>query len=318
MNKELYKKIVYEKYENQLKNNNDEFFYSKIHNKKNYYKENILRIAASILISITVTAGLVYAGIVTHNYYQEKTKINFESEYMNILEYNNGIYYKKIKTFDEYTKNKDIVIDSMNVTEEDFKNNFILIIMTENGSLAGLNVNDIRNEKDKLVIELYQNKSDVNENTLIVKVPCEQDRNNIEFKIISEQPTNENYTNLKDLNKEYSKNEALEDNCFVLEDGKIISNDSDQLYKFVVNSKNDENGFIRIVDITNNKSKIIDIEYKESMYYVCIDNTRIDEYSDLKYITGTELMLSRKVNTDTTAVYLIDEYLNQYPICVFN
>ncbi len=318
MNKELYKKIVYEKYENQLKNNNDKFFYSKIHNKKNYYKENILRIAASILISITVTAGLVYAGIVTHNYYQEKTKINFESEYMNILEYNNGIYYKKIKTFDEYTKNKDILIDSMNITAEDFKNNFILIIMTENGSLAGLNVNDIRNEKDKLVIELYQNKSDVNENTLIVKVPCEQDRNNIEFKIISEQPTNENYTNLKDLNKEYSKNEALEDNCFVLEDGKIISNDNDQLYKFVVNSKNDENGFIRIVDITNNKSKIIDIEYKESVYYVCIDNTRVDEYSDLKYITGTELILSRKVNTNTTAVYLMDEYLNQYPICVFN
>lgn len=319
MNKEKFKKAVYEKYEKQLQNGEDTFFHNKIIVKNNYnFKQNFLKIIASIITTITTTAGIAYAGIATYNYYQEKTKMNFETNYnyTNDMENKDGVYYKKIKSFDEYSKIKESLND-VELTNEDFKDNMVLIVMTENGSLAGLNLNDIKNENEDLIIELFQDKSNIEENTLIIKIPFEKDRENIKFQIISKQPTSEKYTDLKELKKSYSKEEALADKCFVLENDKIISSDKEQLKKFVDNTNNGFDDFIRIANVQNNKLKIIDIQYKENKYYVCIDNTRIVEESDLKYISGIKMMLVQLINTDLVHVILQDEFCNQFPICVF-
>ena len=330
MNKELFKQKVYAKYE-QYKNDKNNEFYNTYYfntNLKNKYKFS--KIAASVIISCVATVSVVYASITTYNnYYQKRTNTDFEKnpnyDYSQDMDYQNGIYHKKLISYKEYITYKQKWNNLVEMTANDFNNYFVIIIAVENTSMVGLTVSNITTDNDNLYIELFQDTSNANsENSVIsIKIPRENNRNNIILKKVGYQPTNNTYEDLTKLPKDYLKEQAITDNCFVIENGKVISSDKQQLDKFIEKSKQNQKTFIRIVTYSYEKlSKgiiITDVEYKNNKYYICIDTTRlIDNTYDkigVFYREGTEIIQTRRKDTNNINTYIKDQYNNQFPIC---
>lgn len=327
MNKELFKENVYKKYEENRYNKNDEFYNTHFFNTK--YTYNFTKIAATVLISCIATGGIVYAGISTINYYQQQTKTNFEEninyDYSQDMEYQNGIYYKKVTSYDEYNRYKERWENLVEMTEEDFNNYFIVISAVENTSMIGLKVSNITTDNNNLYIELFKdtNNLDCENNVISIKIPIEDNRNNIIFNKIGYQPNNNQYEKLTDLSKDYTKEQAIEDNCYVIENGKVISNNKEQLSEFIENCKNKQKSFIRIVIYSSDSlldgTIVVDVEYKNNKYYICKDTTRLKnsgyDKKEISYKEGINIMQTRRKDTSSVVTYIVDEYNNQFLIC---
>lgn len=67
---------------------------------------------------------------------------------------NNGTYYKKINTFEEYREFKSRWSDILDMSEDDFKNNFMLITAVENTSMLGLTVDMVEADNNNLYVSL--------------------------------------------------------------------------------------------------------------------------------------------------------------------
>lgn len=320
INKELFKQNVYKKYEENINNYEDDFYNT------HYYKStkftNIkykMPKVATVAISCITTASMVYAGVVVYNFYQSKTKTDFEKninyDYMQDMTYQEGIYYKKVLNLEEYKKCQKRWNGLIEITQEEFESNFIMIIAVENTSLVGLSVSDVKAIDDTLNIEFYQNFEDIENNVISLKIPISENRDKIKFRKISKQPESNNYINIKELPKEYSKENAIKDSCIVIEEGKVISNNKEKINEFIENSQNGADSFIRIVNIIENKLNIIDIEFKDKNYYVCKDTSRTNKNSEYTYLCGNEIVLSTRKGTTEENIYLKDKFGNQYPIC---
>ena len=95
MDKEYFKQRVFEKYEENLNKINNDFY------NKNSMKLNFLKkFTIGNMIPIIATVGTVYAGIATVNYFQQKTKTDFENninyDYSQDMNYQDKIYHKII------------------------------------------------------------------------------------------------------------------------------------------------------------------------------------------------------------------------------
>lgn len=88
------------------------------------------------------------------------------------------------------------------------------------------------------------------------------------------------YTDIRKLEKEYNKEKAREDNCFVI--GAMVYNDN--LYTdFMNNYNNKKSSFIRVVQTTTEGDAILcDIKYdeKKDKIYIVKDSTRDDFASE--------------------------------------
>ena len=74
------------------------------------------------------------------------------------------------------------------ITEEDFKDYFVLVIVLENYEEAGTYISNIGSDNDNLYIELKKygenEEFDINNNVLSTKISKEQDRENVEIELI--------------------------------------------------------------------------------------------------------------------------------------
>ena len=70
--------------------------------------------------------------------------------------YNEKIYYKKINDYSEYKVVKNRWEEIIDMQEEDFKNNFMIITAIENTSMQGLIVDKIEVDNDALYISLIR------------------------------------------------------------------------------------------------------------------------------------------------------------------
>lgn len=187
--------IDYEKYIN-TKEKKDKFYEKHVY--KNTESLALLKSVAMFLIVFTITATLVggtYAAIKTYtenkkieqqeakaedgsyDYYQENhLKNDYEA---NIYGLSGMAYHcQKIKTYQEYLKAKEVISGLIEMTEEDFKDNFMIVLGTfqaNNYVYEGVYIKDIFSDDEKLTIIL-----DINDNTdnldLSVKLPLEADR----------------------------------------------------------------------------------------------------------------------------------------------
>jgi acetyltransferase-like isoleucine patch superfamily enzyme len=177
----------------------------------------------------------------------------------------------------------------------------VLFILFEDYSYAKTYINDIGATSDTLYIELKKytdnEEFDIDNNIISVKIDKDLNRENLEiYTIPNEKPTSNEYIELEKIPLDYNKEKAIEDNCFVVENREIISNDKNQLDNFVEKTQNGENAFIRIVEFTNfdNSSYetiiIRDVEYRNGVFLIA--GTEIDEDTEklkISYYTGTEL-----------------------------
>lgn len=257
-------------------------------------------------------------------------------EYMPSL---NGIYYKKISTYQEYLLYKERWNNILEMKEEDFDNYFMVIIVPDGDSLVGTTLSELYVENNKLYIGLgLKEFKDINEfkehkNCISIIIPNHMNRDEIEpFRTVEKYDNLiSEYVDIKTLSEEYSKEQAIEDNCFVI-DGVELYNKR-LLDNFIndVNFKRDS--YIRIVKYDDmpqgNDIAIADLQYISSKdkFILCTDYTRVSilvkghntynyyEYSDLEEREGRNngilYMLTNKKND-------IPIYTYDFPICTIN
>lgn len=105
--------------------------------------------------------------------------------------YNEKIYYKKINDYSEYKVVKNRWEEIIDMQEEDFKNNFMIITAIENTSMQGLIVDKIEVDNDTLYISLIR-----------------EDAENIEFEKYKSGRgdfSEEQIKEFKELDKKYEK-----------------------------------------------------------------------------------------------------------------
>ena len=99
------------------------------------------------------------------------------------MTYMDKIYYKKINTYDEYEKEKAMWKDIIDMTESDFKDNFMVITAIENTSMLGLTVEKLEADNNNLYISLIHYPDgveyDENQTCISYKISRELERDNI-------------------------------------------------------------------------------------------------------------------------------------------
>lgn len=208
------------------------------------------------------------------------------------LESINNIYYKKISNYEDYQMYKNKFTDMLNMTAEDFENNFMIVTYTENISTAYLIPYKIEIKDNTLYLGM---KKDFEENpnnaqTSII-LPKEADvENTIVYQCIDFTFPTDKYADITSLPKEYSFEQAQEDSCFISNsDGQIYN---DEIFNSFLNAvSNNEDFFIRMVRYSSDNQTIItDIYYssKDKVFYVCQDGSRAfpnTTYNYYKYTT---------------------------------
>lgn len=170
------------------------------------------------------------------------------------------IYYASIKTYEEYLRYKEKIGNLEEFIEEDFNDNFVVLICG-----AEINVQSLETDNDTLYINFTSSFTKGEQNVNELLVPNEQYRENI--KLVRKYDKSE-FVNIaiEDIPSDYTKEQAIADGFVVTENNKIISNNENDIYDFIEKSKNGENCFIRFVVYNENSTDIKDIEYKEQKY----------------------------------------------------
>ncbi len=264
--------------------------------KKGFDEMNKFAKVSTILICATILmTGIAYAGVVIYNEYIKKQEqiqsrglfdlgdgittyeINLMANDM-IWNEKSRLYHRLISNKEDYEKYKSRVSDLPEVSEINFDENFVVIIANEN----------IRqmHEKD---LTIYNVIADENTTHIIMKQkenPNYNNENNIWYAIVDKSLLRENadvtienreidtrnFTKAKNLPKDYSIENAIQDGCIVFENNKIKSNNIDLLDKFIETTVKGENAFIRVYTAQNNnrldETRIKDVEYYNGIYYV--------------------------------------------------
>lgn len=291
-----------------------------------FAKVSIIIICATILMT-----GIAYAGVVIYNEYIKKQEqiqsrglfdlgdgiTTYEIDLMaNDMIWNeeSRLYYKLISNKENYEKYKSRVSELPEVSEINFDENFIVIIANENVRQM--------HEKD---LTIYNVIADDNTTHIIMKQkenPNYNNENNIWYAIIDKSLLRENadvtienreidtrnFTKAKDLPKDYSIENAIQDGCIVFENNKIKSNNIDLLDKFIETTVNGENAFIRVYTTQNyyklKGTSIKDVEYYNGIYYVSDYSLTVNERS---YFNSFTNKLTKSETSLGTQYYWLSE-----------
>lgn len=296
---EKFIKRVWEKYEIEKKKNLKDEFYE-----KNQFIESnkrlMIRTVASFILAVVVTVsaiGGVYA--VVQNSSEEK-KIKQEQSVINPEasgEYpygENGDFirlkddeldYNKVTTYEEYEKykNNNTWENIIEMTEDDFKNYYLVIIGTESARRQGIYIYDIKENEEEIEFFIRRDEEE-NLNTVIFK-KMEKSKENKKIKItyIIDKPKMEGYKNIDELPRDYSKEQAKEDGCVVVENNNFYAG-KEKFKEFLEKSKNEENMSIRIVDYEISENfvsiRINDLEYRDGKCLFCCMILRADTWEE--------------------------------------
>ena len=281
---------------------------------------SLLIIGASSIITLSIGKANVtekdYAGFI-----QKDTRTDFSQngahEYYQNMMYSNGIYYKRIYSYDEYLKATEIWENLVEMSESAFKKSFVLIIAGQNYETTNLYISDIYVKDNTTYVELRRKDKWSAGNTVIsAKISKELDKEKIEIKnlpnVVS---TAGKYIELDEITMEYTIEQALEDGCFVVENyGEIISDNKNQLDEFI---EKKENEVLRIYNYGKGYFKISDIQYNNGVINI---NARTFNLTDNKidpiiYNTGSEIIKKGFFKNQYIDYILSDEIGNELIVC---
>lgn len=212
----------------------------------------------------------------------------------------NRFYYRVIKDYQTYLDTKDNFNNILEVSEKDFEDNFMILVITENAPVNGLIFDNLSADDSSLTLNYVINSSDRNAQTgtsILVSNDLYRDTINIEKTVPEMKMTS--YTNIRELPKDYSVEDAKKDNCLVIDMKNHANYNLNNLEDFIEKVKNKENAEIRIYNyMDNDQIYIYDITYSnENKFFVCEDRTR---YTSNKNNNST--YESYQINTDTITV----------------
>lgn len=212
----------------------------------------------------------------------------------------NRFYYRVIKDYQTYLDTKDNFNNILEVSEKDFENNFMILVIIENMPVNGLIFDNLSADDSSLTLNYVVNSSDRDAQTgtsILVSNDLYRDTINIEKTVPEMKMTS--YTNIRELPKDYSVEDAKKDDCLVIDMKNHANYNLNNLEDFIEKVKNKENAEIRIYNyMGNDQIYIYDITYSnENKFFVCEDRTR---YTSNKNNNST--YETYQINTDTITV----------------
>ena len=294
--------------------------------KKGFDEMNKVAKAFVIILCVSVLlTGITYAGMIIYNeFIKKQDEVNsrglfdlgdghtyYEIDLMaNDMIWNAKprLYHRIIDNIKDYEKYKSRISEFPDANEINFEENFVVVIANENIRQA--------HEKD---LTIYNITADENTTHIIMKQkenPNYNAESNIWYAIVDRSLLRENadvtieqrtfdsseFKDIKELSKDYSIENAIEDGCIVLQNNKIISNNIEKLDNFIKKTENNENSFIRIymsytgTDIEDIRVK--DVEYYNGIYYVRERNFKDEEKNYYNSFTSKLKKIQYKIRTD--------------------
>ena len=229
----------------------------------------------------------------------------------------NRFYYRVIKDYQTYLDTKDNFNNILEVSEKDFEDNFMILVITENAPVNGLIFDNLSADDSSLTLNYVVNSSDRDAQTgtsILVSNDLYRDTINIEKTVPEMKMTS--YTNIRELPKDYSVEDAKKDNCLVIDMKNHTNYNLNNLEDFIEKVKNKENAEIRIYNYMGNEQiYIYDITYSnENKFFVCEDRTRYtsnknNHFTYETYQINTDTITVAPSSISTTTLYTIeDEY----------
>ena len=229
----------------------------------------------------------------------------------------NRFYYRVIKDYQTYLDTKDNFNNILEVSEKDFEDNFMILVIIENVPVNGLIFDNLSADDSSLTLNYVVNSSDRDAQTgtsILVSNDLYRDTINIEKTVPEMKMTS--YTNIRELPKDYSVEDAKKDNCLVIDMKNHANYNLNNLEDFIEKVKNKENAEIRIYNyMDNDQIYIYDITYSnENKFFVCEDRTRYtsnknNHFTYETYQINTDTITVAPSSISTTTLYTIeDEY----------
>lgn len=229
----------------------------------------------------------------------------------------NRFYYRVIKDYQTYLDTKNNFNNILEVSEKDFENNFMILVIIENMPVNGLIFDNLSADDSSLTLNYVVNSSDRDAQTgtsILVSNDLYRDTINIEKTVPEMKMTS--YTNIRELPKDYSVEDAKKDDCLVIDMKNHANYNLNNLEDFIEKVKNKENAEIRIYNyMGNNQIYIYDITYSnENKFFVCEDRTRYTSNKNNNstyetYQINTDTITVAPSSISTTTLYTIeDEY----------
>lgn len=229
----------------------------------------------------------------------------------------NRFYYRVIKDYQTYLDTKDNFNNILEVSEKDFEDNFMILVIIENAPVNGLIFDNLSADDSSLTLNYVVNSSDRDAQTgtsILVSNELYRDTINIEKTVPEMKMTS--YTNIRELPKDYSVEDAKKDNCLVIDMKNNANYNLNNLEDFIEKVKNKENAEIRIYNyMDNDQIYIYDITYSnENKFFVCEDRTRYtsnknNHFTYETYQINSDTITVAPSSISTTTLYTIeDEY----------
>ena len=236
-----------------------------------------------------------------------------------------GMYYKIITNIKDYNKYKKRVSALPDMTEEDFKENFLAIFTWERPKRAfekDCEIGEVKIENNTSYIILKQKENpnyEENSNILAGVISKEKLKENVKVIVEKKSLDTRGFAKVSDLPKDYSVEDAIKDGCFVIEENILKSKDKTQFDDFIAKTKNGENDFIRIYEKDiEDRILIIDIEYKDDFYFCYTINLRNNQkwYDSYKQIDKNYWKNENLIFYGFSRIILNDKKADNNPIVI--
>ena len=211
----------------------------------------------------------------------------FNIDYNN-MESQNLIYYKILSSYEDYKNSNNLY--SLNLKENDFENNFFIVLAIENTSMLRLTLSEVYKENDTLYIGLDKvtndKEFDQDNNEIIITLDNSLKASKIEvFKTIENRKyfSTDKYQDIKTLPRDYSKEQAILDKCVINyneENAELIN----QFLEDVNNGIESQVRFYNLEPVLN-MITVEDLKYlpDKKIFIFCVDNTRNDQSETYNY-----------------------------------
>lgn len=269
----------------------------------------ISAIAASAVSVCAYTGGVIYSKVKEIQIDAVASVVNTRYENIeNVMNVKDKWYYKFLVSYDEYLKFKDLnYCEMIEMSKENFEEDCILVVFNSSDGYEGMYISDIKNTDNELEVIVRKDISNKKDNERLISLKLNKDmyNENINFILESDRDMFISATNLP---IDYTKEQAINDNCIVIYNEKIISDNTNAVDEFVENTRNGKEEQIRIVVfndeyIKNNFSyEVVDIGYRDGEYELSktqIGNTKNTKLSEFENIIRFE---------DEEYIYYGDDY----------
>ena len=273
---------------------------------KTQYKKNrkiiLLNRVAIFIFGIIIAAGIT--GVAAFQYFiQKNNSINYhekaQENYFKSIERqfdmtDEELFYKVILNYEEYTKYTANFNGLIEMSEDDFKNNF-LIVIASSWKYPNISISNITSDSNTMYVEVDSKNENISKDDIYIissKVSNELYRDTVSIYKRKEQITNKKYEKLENLPNVYTIDSAEKDNCVVITNSKILDHSKTILDNFVINTQKGVSDMVRIAVFNNNQENnnldvvLYDIEFKNNEFVAYQDATRnsFDKSNEILYL----------------------------------